>query len=355
MNWKKKFSVDIFITICIAILPFCLYLYLLVDEESISFFLFGKEYINSHPWYLDVYTILSKVIPFVLFSFWFVISNQKFTYAVLVPIYYNFQKSHLYTYSIFNPQYQPSYFKAFLLFIPLFLVLQFFRYCYHRSAGLNEKVNLLRDNIFITFLHKRKLFKLHKSVFEKTSTYKDEKEDLIRLYHSKQSLDSLSKSMSTSIHFKKLLVLFFITYLLSTPFLYLVYQYVPKDYQFNFFLMPRINGGFNSFEAFIYFSFMKIIPLGCFAIWFITSTNWYRTIILIPITIYAYQLCEILFMDTNKADDIEIIQAAPIILAIILLTLVVSKIYRWDIKSYSIRQQIDMEINRLLDLFARKQ
>lgn len=362
MNWKKKFSVDIVVAIIIGMLPLCLYLYLYIDKEVTSFYFLGKEYFAAlNSLHFNMYTLLSKAVPFLLFSMWFISSWQKFTYAVLVPVFYNFHKSTIYFTYLFGDSitaydnYEESYLKSFLLFIPIVLILIYLRSIYNKNNIGEEKIYLLKENVFLTFLKKRKTYLFHRKVYEATAANNSkEKLHLASLFYSKESLNSYTDANSLPGYHKKGFIILSVIYLMSTPFWYRMYTYVPKDYEFYFFLMVAPNAQLGGFDVFVYYSVMKIVLILCLMIWFVTSIKWYRTMILIPLTIYSYQLFELLFLDSGKMDELEIGRSLPVIFIILLTTIFISKMYRWDIKSYSIRQQIDIEINRLIDLFARK-
>lgn len=362
MNWKKKYYLDIGIAVFIAVLPFCMYAYLLIDKTITEFTFLGKVYLpQAGTVQLGVYFVTARLIPFLLFSMWFISSRQKFTYFVLVPAFYNFHKANMYFIFLFgdSPQhfdnYEESYLEGFLFFTPILLLLIYLRRIHKIYKVGDEKTYFTNENVLLTFLNKKKKYRIHKRAISSVNLFKSEdKKHLQNLFYSKQVLDKdkdlLKQDTKTKNWFEIVSVILF----LSTPILYNIFRYVPEDYVFYFYPMSEPNGRCISFSAFVYYMIMKWVPIISLTFWYITSNNWFRTVILIPLIIYTYQVHEILFGNSGKIDEVEYLQSLPLVLIVLLLTYIVSVIYKYDLKSYSIRKQLDQEIDRLINKFAKR-
>ncbi|PCJ94196.1 MAG: hypothetical protein COA50_13685 [Flavobacteriaceae bacterium] len=112
------------------------------------------------------------------------------------------------------------------------------------------------------------------------------------------------------------LVVFFIA---VSPFLFKFYDYLPKEEGSSFSILGITIGsnGFHSVSTYIWFMMSKIIPLYLLTLWFLTSKDWWYHIILIPITMYAFQLFEEFFDSDQNIDSENILWILPICMAII--------------------------------------
>ncbi|WP_298519103.1 hypothetical protein [uncultured Kordia sp.] len=104
--------------------------------------------------------------------------------------------------------------------------------------------------------------------------------------------------------------------IVCSPFLYYLYEYSPegKVWETPFFTITS-NGYKNLYISFwIYLS--KIVPLLLFILWFLTCRHWWYHVILIPISMYAFQLTNALYKNSAKIDEIEIYWLIPILMVI---------------------------------------
>jgi len=62
----------------------------------------------------------------------------------------------------------------------------------------------------------------------------------------------------------------------------------------------------------VYYAFGKLVPLMLFFIWFITNKNWWYHAIIIPISVYMFQLISIINDSILLYDDMEFIYTVPI-------------------------------------------
>lgn len=357
MNWKKKYYLDIGIAILIAVLPFCLYLYLLVDENLSSFSFFGKVFIPAevngiHSIHLQCYYFLTGFVPFALITLWFLTEKRTLSYFAFFPL---FPYLRFCIFSIIN-LFGIITINAHIITIPFILLLIWGLIKIKRNAGnllfddqnfydLNE-----RENYFIRLFRKRRnLFKYTK-IFEKFE--KNKSDDLerikeiyaLKLNLAKQKVESKAKSRKDYI---------FYIILSISPFLIYIYIFIPENTHIKWFYMELNNNGFMDFKSFFYTLMSKITPIMLWVVWYISSRNWWRIVIFVPITIYSYQLYIVAFSSSMQFDENEYVDALPLISIILLFTLILSKIYRYDLKSYSIRKQLDQEIDRLINKFAK--
>jgi hypothetical protein len=102
-----------------------------------------------------------------------------------------------------------------------------------------------------------------------------------------------------------------------TPFVIYFYKYLPSDTEELVVLGITIkNGDYSSVAMLIYFVASKFIPLILLIIWFVTCRHWWYHAILIPISMYAFQLYSSL-ADYKRVDENEILYITIISMIII--------------------------------------
>lgn len=101
-----------------------------------------------------------------------------------------------------------------------------------------------------------------------------------------------------------------------TPFIYYAYESFPNDTQIwetSFFTFTT---KFPSLYQYAWFLTGKIIPVLLLLIWFFTCKHWWHWIILVPLSMYIFQLFNILKQNFG-VDEVEIIYVIPIMMIII--------------------------------------
>ncbi|MCH2193060.1 hypothetical protein [Kordia sp.] len=125
--------------------------------------------------------------------------------------------------------------------------------------------------------------------------------------HTKLNKDSTKKKLQTRTWAKK--KIFFDTIIVFftaiTPFLAYAYLAVPKGDTWDTGLFVITKNGFSSVHIAIWLYLGKLIPLYLLIFWFITCKHWWYHIILVPITLYGFQLFSVLNKATNLIDENE--------------------------------------------------
>ena len=92
-----------------------------------------------------------------------------------------------------------------------------------------------------------------------------------------------------------------------SPLLFYSYKYTPQDTESLKFLFIKISANEWPDSRTAYrFILGKLIPLTLLIIWFVTSKQWWYHVILIPISMYGFQLFTELFVDSGLSDENEI-------------------------------------------------
>lgn len=97
------------------------------------------------------------------------------------------------------------------------------------------------------------------------------------------------------------------------------YKYLPQDATTLTILGITVNeNNFGDVSTAIYFYLSKVVPLLLLVIWFVTSKNWWYHAILIPISMYSFQLYTVLnYSNSNRIDENEILYVIAVTMVIV--------------------------------------
>ena len=71
-------------------------------------------------------------------------------------------------------------------------------------------------------------------------------------------------------------------------------------------------GYYQTIYNYTYWFFSKFVPLFLFLIWFVTCKHWWVHVIIIPITVYLFQLITVINDSVDYVDEVEFIYTVPI-------------------------------------------
>ncbi len=127
-----------------------------------------------------------------------------------------------------------------------------------------------------------------------------------------------------------------------TPYLLYFYQNIPDDVKNWDTIFGVIKGGyFGSARMFIYYFCSKFVPLMLLFIWFITNKQWWVHALIIPITVYLFQLISVANDSEGFMDEVEFIYTVPfLVLIIVILYFVRSKLSIY-IQAVDLKKEMD--------------
>ena len=113
---------------------------------------------------------------------------------------------------------------------------------------------------------------------------------------------------------KSLLTGSIIAFLIAAiPYLLFVNQNIPKEIsKIDFFFIEINSGYYKNLYTYTYWFTSKFVPLFLFFIWFITCKHWWVHVLIIPISIYLFQLISVANDTVLYVDEIEFIYTVPI-------------------------------------------
>ena len=113
---------------------------------------------------------------------------------------------------------------------------------------------------------------------------------------------------------------FAVFFIAVTPFLYKIYDYLPKNdanATISLFGLDIGSNGFEDVSTYVWFLSVKIIPFLLLIIWFFTSRDWWYHILLIPIAMFAFQLFEAFYSQDDYVDTENIWWLLPVCMVVI--------------------------------------
>ncbi len=103
-----------------------------------------------------------------------------------------------------------------------------------------------------------------------------------------------------------------------TPILFYSYKYTPEDTDvLNFYLFEISANDFPDAKTAYWYYLIKFVPLVLLIIWFITAKQWWYHAILIPISMYSFQLYTVIAYETGNVDENEIFYIIAVTMVIV--------------------------------------
>ena len=106
-------------------------------------------------------------------------------------------------------------------------------------------------------------------------------------------------------------------FLATSPYLFYLYEYAPKLPEWETTLFTYHSIGYRDVNTAWWLITGKALPLIFLIIWFFTCRQWWYHALLVPITMYIYQLVGILSEDGQFFDQFQLIYLVPMMALII--------------------------------------
>jgi len=121
---------------------------------------------------------------------------------------------------------------------------------------------------------------------------------------------------------------FIILIIIFIPYLLYIHQNIPRDIENFKTIFGVIKGGhYIRVQTYIYFLLSKFVPLALLTIWFLTNKHWWVHAIIIPISVYLFQLINVINDSEAFVDEVDFIYTVPItVLVVVILYFLRSKL-----------------------------
>lgn len=137
--------------------------------------------------------------------------------------------------------------------------------------------------------------------------------------------------------------------LIATPFLFYLYRIVPSEVtEWDTMLGTITTSGFNTVQGFIYTLFTKITFVILTGIWFLTSKNWWKYAILVPFSMFLFQLSGVINQDIQYIDEYDFWYSLPVVLPILFFLIYISiRLNKRSKEQYNLKDEVDEEIHKI--------
>jgi len=137
--------------------------------------------------------------------------------------------------------------------------------------------------------------------------------------------------------------------LVATPFLFYIYKIAPRDSTEWETIFGTISSGkYQNVSFFFHALFTKVIFVLLTGIWFMTSKNWWKYAILVPFTMFLFQLSAAVNHNIEYIDEFDFWYSLPIILPILFFLIYISvRIGKRSSGEDSLKREVDQEITNI--------
>lgn len=130
--------------------------------------------------------------------------------------------------------------------------------------------------------------------------------------------------------------------ILASPYLLYFHNSIPEDAENWETIFGTLKGGYyDTAQVFVYFILSKIVPLLLLVIWFLTNKHWWVHALIIPISVYLFQLIGVINDSAEPIDKIEFIYTIPIaVIVLVILYFIRSKMALY-IQAVDLKKEMD--------------
>ncbi|MFD1061767.1 hypothetical protein ACFQ1Q_00815 [Winogradskyella litorisediminis] len=107
------------------------------------------------------------------------------------------------------------------------------------------------------------------------------------------------------------------TIIASSPLLYSLHESVPKTEVWDTFLFTYRSGFWQDSQYAMWVFTGKVLPLILLFIWFFTNRHWWYHVLLVPITMYVFQIVNTYRGDVLYIDENQLLHLLPILVVIV--------------------------------------
>ncbi|GAB5401584.1 MAG: hypothetical protein Aureis2KO_31690 [Aureisphaera sp.] len=128
-----------------------------------------------------------------------------------------------------------------------------------------------------------------------------------------------------------------------------MYKFAPSDSKEWDTIFGTIQSGkYRSVAIFFHALFTKVIFVLLTAMWFLTSRNWWKYAILVPLTMFLFQLSAAVNHNIDYIDEFDFWYSLPIVLPILFFLIYISvRIQKRSAKVDPLKKDVDDEITKI--------
>ncbi|MBT8258036.1 MAG: hypothetical protein KJO49_06160, partial [Bacteroidia bacterium] len=138
------------------------------------------------------------------------------------------------------------------------------------------------------------------------------------------------------------------TLIAITPYLFYLYESVPETQVWNTFIFTFDAKSWEDMNYLMWVTTGKVIPLFLLTIWFFTCRHWWYHTILVPITMYVYQLFGMFDENLPYVDEFQLMHLVPV------MAIIVPSIYLIRARMFNRMINVDKSMEELEEEFKIK-
>lgn len=126
------------------------------------------------------------------------------------------------------------------------------------------------------------------------------------------------------------------------PYLLYISQNIPEDMTDYKTIFGTIHSGYYEvLHLYVYWFFAKFVPLLLLIIWFITNKHWWVHALIIPISVYLFQLIGVIKDSVGVLDEEEFIYTVPIAVIILVVLYFIRSKMAIYIQAVDLKKEMD--------------
>ncbi len=139
-----------------------------------------------------------------------------------------------------------------------------------------------------------------------------------------------------------------------SPYLIYFYTNVP-DVESIDTIFGTIKGGhYQTVQIYLYTFFNKFIPLFLLILWFITNKHWWVHALIIPISVYLFQLINVVNDSEQFVDEIEFIYTIPFTVAVLIILYYLRTKLAIYIQAVDLKKEMDQDMEKPIKIKRKK-
>ncbi|MCF6182369.1 hypothetical protein [Lutibacter sp.] len=130
------------------------------------------------------------------------------------------------------------------------------------------------------------------------------------------------------------------------PYLLYIYKSFPSDTDQYKTIFGTIKAGYyGNIQLYFYYLFGKLVPLLLLLVWFATNKHWWVHVLIIPISVYLFQLISVINDSTSFVDEFEFIYTLPFLVVVMLILYAI----RYKLSIYVRAVDLKKEMDKTMD------
>jgi len=133
--------------------------------------------------------------------------------------------------------------------------------------------------------------------------------------------------------------------IICTPYLLYIYRAIPAELEtYETFAGTLQSGYYFDIQGYVYTFFGKFVPFLLLIIWFVTNKHWWVHALVIPISVYLFQLIAVINDGELYVDEVEFIYTVPIgVIVMVILYFIRTKMSVY-IQAVDLKREMDEDM-----------